>query len=175
VRDIRRRNDCDLVYARGLAGARIRAITAAVGGEIDDYSAWLHTVDLLFSDQFRGRAAGHGGCGNDEIGLPNMLGQGFVDDILLLGGKLARIAAFAAGIHAGLDELRAHRCCLLLGFRAHVVGFHYGTQPVGGCDRLQPGDAKAHHQFASLSASVGQAKIGITHKVGYKCLLSTSV
>ena len=66
--------------------------------------------------------------------------------VFLFRGQFARIAALAARIHAGLDECRAQRQRLLLGFRAHVIAFDDGAQTMGGGDRLQTRDAEAHHQ-----------------------------
>ncbi len=77
-----------------------------------------------------------------------MLRQHGGDLELLVGAQCARIAAFAARVHAGLHESRAQRARLLRGLRPDVVAFDQGAQAMGRRDRLQASHAESHHQHA---------------------------
>src|SRR5690606_36333313 len=135
-----------LADLHGLAGLAVLAVAAAFGGQVDDDGAVLHAVDLRLGNQLRRRPARDGGGGDDQIGLLDVLGDDLRDLVLLFLRQLARIAALAARVDAGVDELRAQRFGLLIGFRTHVVAFDHRTEAARRGDRLQAGDALAHDQ-----------------------------
>ncbi len=129
-----------------LARLGVLAIAPALGRQIDDHRARLHAGQLGLADHLRRGLAGDRGGGDHEVGGLDMLGQGGVDLGLFLGRQGPGVAALAGGVDAGVDEGRAQGQRLFLGGGADVIGLDHRAQALGGGDRLQPGDAQAHHQ-----------------------------
>ena len=76
----------------------------------------------------------------------DLLGQRGALAVELLGRELAGVAAGALGRDAGVEEGGAQALGLLLGRGPHVVGLDHGAEPPRRGDRLQAGDADAHHE-----------------------------
>ena len=79
------------------------------------------------------------------------------------GRVAARAFAFDAGDILDEDRLGAERLDLLLGRRAHVGRADLRAEPPGGGDRLQAGDADAHHEHLGRA---DRARRGHHHREG---------
>ena len=89
--------------------------------------------------RYRGRA-------DDDIDVLQVFGEAALLFGAFVVGERTRIAAFACGADAEVEELAAERLDLLACFRTHVEAFDLCAQALGGRDRLQAGDARAHDQ-----------------------------
>ena len=58
-----------------LTGLGQFAVAAGLGGQIDDDRAGRHLLDRLGRNQARSRSTGHGGSGDDHVGLGRAPGQ----------------------------------------------------------------------------------------------------
>ncbi len=102
--------------------------------------------DLRFADELGLCFARYRGCGENEIGLLDVLCQHIRDLLLLFHGQLARIAALSGRIHPGFNEFRAQRWRLLLSFRTHVLALDQCAETVGRGERFEACDSEAHHK-----------------------------
>ena len=145
-RHVQRRGDRDVADLHRFARLGVLAISAALGGKIDDDRARLHACDLGFADEFGRRFAGNGGGGHDQIGGLNVFGQHRGNLGVLFGSQLARVAAFAACVDARIHESRSQRERLLGRRRTNVIAFDDGSQAMRGRDCLESGHAEAHDE-----------------------------
>ena len=90
-----------------LAGPGQFAIAAAFRRQIHDHRTAAHVFDEFAADDARRRTAGDGRCGDDHVGLGDVLAQDLLLPGLFLVGQFAGIAAAAFGLHLGVDETRA--------------------------------------------------------------------
>ena len=75
-------------------------------------------------------------------------------------GLLAGVAAFALlGLELELDKGGAEALHLCFGRGAHVVGADVRTEPPGGRDRLQAGDAGAEHEHLGRRDGAGRGHV----------------
>ena len=65
---------------------------------------------------------------------------------LLLGGQCPRVAAVASSLDPELQPLGAERPHLLGDLGPDVESGRAGAKPLGGGQRLQPGNANAEHK-----------------------------
>ncbi len=142
-------------------------IAALLHREIDDHRARPHHRDHLARDQHRRLAAGDQRGADHDVDLLQRLG-----DVLALaaGEILAHLLGIAAGrlhrlhrLEIDREEGGAEALHLLLGGEAHVGGRDDAAEAPRRGDRLQPGDAGAHHQHARRRNGAGR---GHHHREG---------
>src|ERR1700693_4246560 len=134
------------------------AISAALGGQIDNYRSGRHFLDHLAGDQgWRLFPWNHRG-GNDYIAFRDYLAEQFAllsIEVLILGSPVTSGVLGVLGFDWQLDEASAQTHYLFFGYRSHVVGRSYRTQPARSCDGLQAGNASANYEHAGRSDCAG--------------------
>ena len=131
---------------------RRRALDIAPLGhrQIEDHAARLHAGDLFVRDQPRRGPARDQRGRDDDILLGDMARNQLGLRGLVFLAHLGRVAARSLALDPGdvLDEdrLGAEREDLLFRRRPDIGRRNLRAQPLGGGDRLQPGDAHAHHE-----------------------------
>ena len=106
----------------------------------------LHLLDHRAGHQHRRLPARDGGGGDQRVGGGDVRRQQLALPGRAVLGHLAGVAAGALErLELEVDRLGAHRPDLLGGGGADVVRLDDGAEPLGGGDRLQPGDAGAEH------------------------------
>ena len=122
-------------------------VAAGFGGEVDEHRPGLHRRDHAAVITAAGRAPGHGGGRDDDVGCRDMRREQLLLPAGAVFGELLRVAAAGfGGAEVEVDERAAHRAHLVGGCRAHVVGRHDAAQPLGRRDRLQARDTRAEHE-----------------------------
>ena len=150
-----------------LARHRAFDVAAAFHRQVDDHRSGSHRRQLRIADQPRRGAAGDQRGGDDDILLGDMRGYQLGLCLLVFLAHLGRIAARTLALDPGdiLDEdrLGAQRQDLFLRRGSHVGGGYLRAQPPRGGDRLQPGDAHAHHEHLG---GADRARRGHHHRKG---------
>ena len=143
---VERTGDGDPTVPDGLAGHGQLAVAAGLGRQVHDHRAGLHALDHAPADDFRRRAAGHGGGAHHHVDALQVLGQALLLQRAFLVGQRAGVAALAHRTHPQVQEAAAQRLDLLARLRAHVEALHLRAQAARGGDGLQAGHAGADHQ-----------------------------
>jgi hypothetical protein len=155
--------DADDLHPAGLddlAGLGADDIAALLHRQVHQHRAGLHRGDVLGADQLGRHPAGDQRGGDDDVLLLDVLGH--QRRLLFLIGVAHRLGVAGGGL-GGLellvldrDELGAQALDLLLGRRAHVGGGDHRAQAPRGGDRLQAGDAGAHHEHLGRGDGAGR-------------------
>ncbi len=150
ARHIPRPDDLDALVLDHLPRLRQRAIAPLLHRQIDDHRTGLHRFHHLGRHQHRRLPAGDERCADHDVLLADRVGDQLRLRALVIVAHLAGIAAGGLRLFGllALDhhETGAQALHLLLRHRPHVGRRHDGAQPPRGGDRLQPGDARAHHE-----------------------------
>ena len=155
-------DDADAVLGDLLAGLGALDVAAHLGGHVDDHAAGLHAPDHLLGHELRRGTSGNECRGDDEVGIPDALGDELGLTPLVVIAHLRRIAAGRLGLrlllfgHLDLDEGAAERFDLLLDDRAHVGGLDDRAEPAGRPDGHQAGHAGAHDDPARRADRAGR-------------------
>src|ERR1017187_10069274 len=139
------------VCFHGFAGAGEFAVTAALGGKVDDHGAGGHAFDHVCCDQHGRFFPGNHGGGNDYIAFRYYAGEKFAlprVESFVLGCAVATGVLSVLSFERQFDEAAAKALHLLFRSGTHVVGGGDGAQAARGGDGLRSGDSSADDEYA---------------------------
>ena len=133
--EVLRAEDCDVVLDDGFPHLGKGAVTAPLGGEIDNDAAGLHGLDHLFGDENRRLGSRNRGGGNDHILFRQDLGHQFplaFEEVLALSFRIAALVFRGFGFQLRkFNGLGADGNDLLPGRRADIVSLDDASKPLG--------------------------------------------
>ncbi len=134
-----------------LVRARKLAISAALGGQIDDHRPWLHALHHLCGDQHGRLLARHHRGGDDHIAFGDHAAEQFPlagIESFVLRGRITASVLRVFGLDGQFDEAAAEALHLFFDGGPHVIGGNHRAEALGRGDGLQPRDAAADDQHA---------------------------
>ena len=155
-------DDRHAVLAHHFADLGQRAVTARLGGKVDDHRAGLHRFNMVLGDQHRRRPPRDQGGGDDNIHLGDGLGHQVGLLAFVVVGHFLGVAAVSLGLQEFL-VLDRHKCAtqaldLFLGGRSHIGRRNHRAQTLGGGDGLKTGDTDPHDEGLRRHHAAGRRR-----------------
>ena len=157
------------MFDNGLSGFGQITVAATLCRQVHNDGAGLHGLDHVFGDQDRALGAGNGSRGDYHVHFLDHFGHQLalaLQEVLALGLGITAAALGFAGIQIQFHRLGANGEDLFAGSRAHVLGFHHGTQALGGGTGLQACHTGTHNEHAGRIHGTSSGHVHGEHALG---------